>query len=340
MQTAVPPKRPFAQYPEPLNHTESKLMEKLKTKLAALPIHMAGSSPYLSYQAVTDTVAAFLFPNSSTDQMDAAAYRRVLETADTLCRQLGYQEVVKLTPPDVDFSAMGLYWSAAPQADTDPAPIVIHAGPGPVEMLADGLLLDARLNRWGLDEVTRQHFKIPVTASDGVIDLMQRAVASDWPNDFKSLWHDILGMCIVAGEDVSPTRRQFTVIIRGVGQRRYWRFMAEVQSDNSGAPFLYICLITEAQQPQTGLFPLGQIVMTPGVAALGIDVTAYIARHHTGDWGDLDSFDRRQNETAVKEGLRILSAYDAPAGDGETVRLWVITESDRSVTTALLPSEY
>ncbi|MFO7683905.1 MAG: hypothetical protein R6X34_28065 [Chloroflexota bacterium] len=323
-------------------------MENLKTKLAVLPSHMVGSSRYLSYQAVTDTVAAFLFPHSSTDQMDAAAYQRVLETADTLCRQLGYQEVVKLTPPDVDFSAMGLYWSAAPQADTDPAPIVIHAGPGPVEMLADGLLLDARLShpstllwtRLGLDEVTRQHFKIPVTASDGVIDLMQRAVASDWPNDFKGLWHDILGMCIAAGEDVSPTRRQFTVIIRGVGQRRYWRFMAEVQSDNSGAPFLYICLITEAQQPQTGLFPLGQIVMTPGVAALGIDVTAYIARHESGDWGGLDNFDKRQNETAVKEGLRILSAYDVPTGDGERARLWVITEADRSVTTALLPEEY
>jgi hypothetical protein len=146
-------------------------------------------------------------------------------------------------------------------------------------------------------------------------------------------------MCIVAGEDVSPTRRQFTVIIRGVGQRRYWRFMAEVQSDNSGAPFLYICLITEAQQPHTGLFPLGQIVMTPGVAALGIDVTPYIARHASGDWGNLDSFYRRQNETAVKEGLRILSAYDVPTGDGDSVRLWVITEVDRSVTTALLPEE-
>ncbi|MBP7045812.1 MAG: hypothetical protein KBE23_23895 [Chloroflexi bacterium] len=80
--------------------------------------------------------------------------------------------------------------------------------------------------------------------------------------------------------------------------------------------------------------------MTPGVAALDIDVMSFIGRHHLGDWGELDAFDRRQNETAVREGLRILSAYDVLAGDGETTRLWVITEADRSVTTALLPSEY
>ncbi|MBK8986296.1 MAG: hypothetical protein IPM39_09480 [Chloroflexi bacterium] len=99
-------------------------------------------------------------------------------------------------------------------------------------------------------------------------------------------------------------------------------------------------LVEEANRDTPGLFPLGQVVMTPGVAALGIDPTPYIARHHRGDWGQLDAFDRRQNETAVKEGLRILSAYDVPTADGETVRLWVITEADRSVTTALLPNEY
>jgi hypothetical protein len=38
-------------------------------------------------------------------------------------------------------------------------------------MLEEGQLLDARLSQLGLDEVTRQHFKIPVAASDSVIGI-------------------------------------------------------------------------------------------------------------------------------------------------------------------------
>ena len=324
------------------------MMNTLQTQISALPTLALGGRPYLSYQAVTDTVAAFLYPNGPTAAhpaplMDAAAYQRILETADTLCRELGYTAVVKLTPPDVALSAAGLYWTAvapeSPAPTVDLEPVLIHVGPGPAEMLADGLLLDARLGRLGLDEVSQQHFKIPVTASDGVVALLHRAVASDWPNDAKGLWHDILGMCIRGGTDVSPTRRQFTAIIRGL-ERRYWRFEADVRQDNTGAPYLYISLVEEANPGTEGLFPLGQLVMTPGVAALGIDVMPFVARHQAADWGELDAFDLRQNETAVKEGLRILSAYDVPTAEGETVRLWVITEADRSVTTALLPSEY
>ncbi|MCA9975862.1 MAG: hypothetical protein KC413_08940, partial [Anaerolineales bacterium] len=158
-------------------------MEKLKQLLVDLPTKTINGRAYLSYQAVTDTVAAFLYPEGSpthpADKMDAAAYQCILETADLLCRELGYQEVVKLTPPDIKFSNMGLYWSTSTQVNVEPEPALIHAGPGQVEMLEEGLLLDAHLGKLGLEEVTRQHFNIPVTASDGVIDLMRRAVESD-----------------------------------------------------------------------------------------------------------------------------------------------------------------
>jgi hypothetical protein len=60
-----------------------------------------------------------------------------------------------------------------------------------------------------------------------------------------------------------------------------------------------------------------------------------LAPHATGDWGDLCTFDRRQNEIALRDGYRIFSSYAVPAG-----RVWVITEADRSVTTILLPEEY
>lgn len=321
-------------------------MEDLKTRLTALPVQMIDGKGYVSYQAVTDTVAAFLFPNGRFSQlggqMDAAAYQTVLETADSLCRKMGYRSVVKLTPPTIPFADMGLYWSTEPettaQEETDPEPAIIFIGPGRVEMLEEGLLLDARLSQLGLDEVTRQHFKIPVTASDGVIDLMRRAVASAWPNDFKGLWHDILGMCVVTGKDISPTERQFSVIIRGVGQRRYWHFKAQIQQDHSGLPFLYISLANEAAR--NVLFALGHVVMTPGAADLEVDFSPYLARHAQGDWGEQDAFNKQQNDTAVAEGYRLWSAYNVPNKDGGTARIWIITEADRSATTVLLPSEY
>jgi hypothetical protein len=234
---------------------------------------------------------------------------------------------------------MGLYWTAVSQSAPKPDLVIIHTGPGRAEMMQDGLLIDACLSQLGLDEVTRQHFKIPVTASDAVIDLMHRAVASDWPNDYRGLWHDICGMAIAGGKDINPTERVFTVIIRGLGRKRYWQFKVKVQQDNTGAPFLYICLADEPETDHQELFPLGHIVMTPGAAELGMDFRPLLARHASGDWGDLDDFDARQNNTAVKGGYRILSAYEVKTADGETERIWLITEADRSATTILLPSE-
>ena len=85
--------------------------------------------------------------------------------------------------------------------------------------------------------------------------------------------------------------------------------------------------------------PLGKVVATPGalklLSEMGEDLFGYIARHATGDWGELCAFDRRQNEIALRDGYRVFSSYDVSAE-----RVWVITEADRSVTTILLPEEY
>ena len=102
------------------------------------------------------------------------------------------------------------------------------------------------------------------------------------------------------------------------------------------------------------LFPLGQIVATPGALALlqetGLSATALLRRHVTGDFGDLCEEDRLENEFAVKRKLRILSCYRlvdaaklaATPRDrrSELKTLWVISEADRSATTLLIPSEY
>jgi hypothetical protein len=88
-----------------------------------------------------------------------------------------------------------------------------------------------------------------------------------------------------------------------------------------------------------GPLPLGRIVATPGalriLAEAGEDPLCYLARHVSGDWGDIDRHDHRENERSLKHGWRILSSY--PVGER---KVWIITEADRSVTTILLPEEY
>ena len=87
-------------------------------------------------------------------------------------------------------------------------------------------------------------------------------------------------------------------------------------------------------------FSPGSIVATPGaLAALeasGDDPMAYLVRHVAGDWGDVDEQDCRENELSLQHGFRLLSAYTLNSG----IKIWIITDSDRSATTLLLPEEY
>lgn len=84
-------------------------------------------------------------------------------------------------------------------------------------------------------------------------------------------------------------------------------------------------------------FPLGKIFATPGALALGVDLAAFLRRHHCGDWGEgTCPEDARANEAALIHGSRILSSYRTAGGE----RLWIITEGDRSSTTLLIPDEY
>lgn len=86
---------------------------------------------------------------------------------------------------------------------------------------------------------------------------------------------------------------------------------------------------------QMSLFNLGRCVATPGALALlaerDMQPVALLARHSSGDWGDVGKDDAKANVDALKFGARIFSVYDG---------LWVITEADRASTTILLPSEY
>ena len=85
-------------------------------------------------------------------------------------------------------------------------------------------------------------------------------------------------------------------------------------------------------------FQLGAVRVTDGVehALDPSDVVMGITRHARGDWGEVDERDWKENDNSVECGYRLLSQYKAKNG----TLFWVVTTSDRSATTVLLPEEY
>jgi hypothetical protein len=85
-------------------------------------------------------------------------------------------------------------------------------------------------------------------------------------------------------------------------------------------------------------FPLGDLVVTTAAHRViaPADVAKGLARHAQTDWGDVCDQDRAQNERALSEGSGLHSVYH----DRNNVEFWIITEWDRSATTALLPDDY
>jgi len=90
----------------------------------------------------------------------------------------------------------------------------------------------------------------------------------------------------------------------------------------------------------TNKFPLGRVVATPdaldALAEAGQSHSFFLARHVQGDWGDVDDEDKAANDQALVIGERLLSSYQTLKG----VKLWIITEADRSSTCVLLPANY
>lgn len=87
---------------------------------------------------------------------------------------------------------------------------------------------------------------------------------------------------------------------------------------------------------------LGQLVATRGIyedmeedAIFSKEIGAALLRYQLQEWGELPPEDIELNNEALKDGGRILAAYDTSRG-----KIWIITEWDRSATTILYPSEY
>lgn len=88
------------------------------------------------------------------------------------------------------------------------------------------------------------------------------------------------------------------------------------------------------------MFPIGMVYLT-GSAYAAFRAAhetpgTYLDRHLAGDWGELCAEDKQVNEHALQAGGRIFSTYRLTTG----VKIYVITEADRTRTTVLLPSDY
>src|SRR5258708_12884705 len=64
---------------------------------------------------------------------------------------------------------------------------------------------------------------------------------------------------------------------------------------------------------KAALFPLGQIVATPGalaaLAKAGQTPLDFLTRHVCGDWGELDTHDPTENQLALNPAFRLPSTY-------------------------------
>jgi hypothetical protein len=99
-------------------------------------------------------------------------------------------------------------------------------------------------------------------------------------------------------------------------------------------------LNTTTTADRTRRFSLGRMFLTPGAIEALEEARQspheFISRHAKLDQGELSDEDHKENLFSLDKRLRIFSSYETR----QSVKLWVITEADRSATTILLPSEY
>jgi len=65
------------------------------------------------------------------------------------------------------------------------------------------------------------------------------------------------------------------------------------------------------------------------------DVVNAVKKYCKYDWGCLTEEDKNSNDEALKNGNRIVAAYETCCS-----KIYIITEVDRSITTVLLSEEY
>lgn len=119
-----------------------------------------------------------------------------------------------------------------------------------------------------------------------------------------------------------------------------YAFLSIVSQDEKIFWLKFINELQKLDERPKPLFLLGKVFLTIGAREAleesNQSPSEFLARHEIGDWGIIGKEDSKENDLSVKEGFRILSAYKTK----NEVKIWIITEADRSSTTILLPEEY
>jgi hypothetical protein len=88
------------------------------------------------------------------------------------------------------------------------------------------------------------------------------------------------------------------------------------------------------------VFELGDILIMPQakqhLKEVGVNSDSLLVRHAACDWGDIENFEKEDNEIALKEGGILLSSYKLPDG----TYVMVTTSRERTATTVSLPTEW
>jgi hypothetical protein len=99
-------------------------------------------------------------------------------------------------------------------------------------------------------------------------------------------------------------------------------------------------MITTVLERKRNKLELGAVFVTPKATRALHEASQspdeFLARHESGDWGEVGSMDAKENELSFIKGYRVFSIYKLSTGE----EIWVITQPDRSATTVLLPEEY
>ena len=91
-------------------------------------------------------------------------------------------------------------------------------------------------------------------------------------------------------------------------------------------------VFSDAMSARVARFELGQVVVTPTAAAAieatGQTLEEILARHQSGDWGNVPDTHRLVNEEGVSKPFTLQSVYDSTDG----IQIAVVTRADRSLT--------
>jgi hypothetical protein len=87
------------------------------------------------------------------------------------------------------------------------------------------------------------------------------------------------------------------------------------------------------------LFAPGRLLVSPGVLNSGLNYTRLLRRHLSGDWGDIDEYDKMENRRAVEAGEAVLSQYRVNLPGGESAIVCIMTEQGRIHTVVFFIKE-